>query len=42
MGILDNMSKDYDKLNFDAEALKEKLGNGENIEFLKEVLDKLG
>lgn len=42
MGILDNMSKDYDKLNFDAEALREKLGNEENVEFLKEVLDKLG
>ena len=42
MGILDNMSKDYDKLNFDAETLREKLSNGENDEFLKEVLDKLG
>ena len=42
MGILDNMSKDYNNLNFDAEAIKEKLGNSENVEFLKEVLDKLG
>lgn len=42
MGILDNMSKDYNNLNFDAEAIKEKLGNSENVEFLKEVLEKLG
>jgi hypothetical protein len=42
MGILDNMGKDYSNLNFDATAIQEKLGNSENVEFLKEVLTKLG
>ena len=42
MGILDNMSADYSNLNFDAAAIQEKLGNGENVEFLKDVLSKLG
>lgn len=42
MGILDNMSNDYNNLNFDADAIKEKLSNSENVEFLKEVLEKLG
>ena len=42
MGILDNMGKDYSNLNFDAATIQEKLGNSENVEFLKEVLTKLG
>ena len=42
MGIIDNLGKDYSSLNFDASAIQEKLGNAENVEFLKEVLAKLG
>ena len=42
MGIMDNLGKDYSNLNFDASAIQEKLGNAENVEFLKEVLAKLG
>lgn len=42
MGIMDNLGKDYSNLNFDATAIQEKLGNAENVEFLKEVLAKLG
>ena len=42
MGIIDNLGKDYSNLNFDATAIQEKLGNAENVEFLKEVLAKLG
>lgn len=42
MGIMDNLGKDYSSLNFDASAIQEKLGNAENVEFLKEVLAKLG
>lgn len=42
MGIMDNLGKDYSNLNFDASAIQEKLGNSENVEFLKEVLAKLG
>ena len=41
-GILDAMKTDYDNLNLDVEAIKEKIGNGENVEFLKDVLTKLG
>lgn len=42
MGIMDNLGKDYSNLNFDASAIQEKLGNAENVEFLKEILAKLG
>lgn len=42
MGVLDNMSTDYSNLDFDATAIQQKLGDGENVEFLKEVLSKLG
>lgn len=42
MGIMDNLGKDYSNLNFDASVIQEKLGNAENVEFLKEVMAKLG
>lgn len=41
-GILDAMKTDYDELSLDAEEIQEKIANGENVEFLKEVLTKLG
>lgn len=42
MGIMNNLSADYSNLDFDASAIQQKLGDGENVEFLKEVLAKLG
>lgn len=42
MGILNNLSADYSNLDFDASAIQQKLGDSENVEFLKEVLAKLG
>lgn len=42
MGILDNIGRDYKDMEFDAEAIQAKLANGENVEFLKDVLAKLG
>lgn len=42
MGIMDNLGNNYQDLEFDVESIQEKLANGENIEFLKEILDKLG
>lgn len=41
-GILDAMKTDYNALEFDAEDIQKKLADGENVEFLKEVLTKLG
>ena len=42
MGIMNNLSADYSNLDFDASAIQQKLGDGQNVEFLKEVLAKLG
>ena len=42
LGILEAAKTDYDNLNFDAEALKDLIGDGKNVEFLKQVLTKLG
>lgn len=42
MGILDNMQNDYNGLDLDATTIQQKIANGENVEFLKEVLAKLG
>lgn len=42
MGILERVSADYKDLDLDASAIQKKLADGENVEFLKEVLEKLG
>lgn len=42
VGILDTMSSDYSNLNLDAEAIKAKIGNPENLELLRAILTKLG
>lgn len=42
LGILQAVSADYNNLNLDADKLKEKIANKENVEFLKEVMDKMG
>ena len=42
LGILDTIKTDYSNLEYDANAIKESLGNPENLSFLKDVLTKLG
>ena len=42
LGILESVSADYSQLNFDAEEIQKKLGDPENMSFLKDVLKKLG
>ena len=41
-GILDALKTDYSDLDLDIEKLTSQLQNGENVEFLKEVMDKMG
>ena len=41
-GILDAINNDYDNLNLDIQKLTEQLGNKENVEFLSDVVSKLG
>lgn len=42
MGILQAVSDDYSDLNLEAESIQQKLAKGEGVEFLKEVMTKLG
>ena len=42
LGILQAVNEDYSNLDLDASKLQEKIGNKENMEFLKEVMDKMG
>lgn len=42
LGILQAINEDYSNLDLDAEKIREKIGNKENVEFLKEVMDKMG
>lgn len=42
LGLLDTMKTDYSNLDFDAQAIADKIGNNENLEFLKEVMSKMG
>lgn len=41
-GILDTVSADYNNLNLDASEIQQKLGDKDNLSFLREVLTKLG
>lgn len=41
-GILDSLNNDYDNLNFDIKKLTDNISNKENVQFLDEVLTKLG
>lgn len=41
-GILDAVKTDYSDLNLDAEAIKEKISNPDDLSLLKDVLTKLG
>ena len=42
LGILEAINTDYDNLNLDMAALQEKLANGESVQFLKDLMTKLG
>ena len=42
LGVLEAASVDYQNLDLDATKIQEKLGNKENIEFLDQVMNKLG
>lgn len=42
LGIMDAIGRDYKNAQFDAEAIRKTMTEGEGMEFLKEVLDKLG
>lgn len=42
LGILDTISTDYNNLDLDAQKIQKELGEGKNVEFLKDVLTKLG
>ena len=42
MGIIENIGSNYKDMNLDVEEIQQKLANGENVEFLKEILNKLG
>ena len=41
-GIMADIATDYSNLNFDAEEIRKKLGDPENVGFLKEVMEKMG
>ena len=41
-GIMEAITKDYSNLDLDAEELQKKIGDPENLAFLREVMDKLG
>ena len=41
LGILQAVTEDYSNLDLDATKIQEKIGNKENVEFLKEVMDKM-
>ena len=42
LGILQAVTEDYQNLDLDATKLQEKIGNRENVEFLNQVMEKLG
>ena len=42
LGIMDSIAQDYSNLEFDAAAIQKNIGDATNVEFLKDVLTKLG
>ena len=42
MGIFEGISTDYKDLNLNADEIKNKLADRNGVEFLQEVLDKMG
>lgn len=41
-GIMERITADYKNFDFDATEIQKKIGNKENVEFLQEVMEKLG
>ena len=41
-GILDSVSQDYANLDFDAQKIQKMIGDPENLQLLRDVLNKLG
>ena len=41
-GIMEAIGSDYSALNMNVDELQSKIANKENLEFLKDVMDKLG
>lgn len=42
LGILNKISDNYNSVNLDVDALREKVANTENIELVKDIVSKLG
>lgn len=42
VGIMDTIKEDFNLMDLDTEKLVERLGNKENIEFINELLNKMG
>lgn len=42
LGILESVSQDYSNLEFDAEDIKNKIGDPDNLKLMKDILTKLG
>lgn len=42
MGILENVSQDYNNIKFDIDEIQKQLANTENMELLKDIVTKLG
>ena len=42
MGILETVTTDYEMLNLDAQAIRDKIANPDNMTLLKDVITKLG
>ena len=42
MGIMENISNDYSQLDLDATEIRDKIGDSENLDLLRDVLSKLG
>jgi hypothetical protein len=40
-GILDSFKNDYNEMNFDVNKLREALADDNNVELLKEIIDKM-
>lgn len=42
LGILDSITTDYSNLNLDADEIRKKIGDPENLALLKDIMTKLG
>lgn len=42
LGVLEAMSRDYSSLNLDADTIKDKIADPENLTLIKNIVDKMG